>query len=145
MPIDVALVRRRLRALERYVRVLRELHGRGREAFLSDRALQDRVERNAQLAAQTCIDVALHIIAASGRFSPETYAAALRAIAELGIITPAVAERLAGAARLRNILVHDYLDVDHGRLFDELGWLDDAATFAVAIERWVQGRPPDAE
>jgi uncharacterized protein YutE (UPF0331/DUF86 family) len=136
------LLRRRLRALERYIRVLRELRARGRDAFLADEAVQDRVERNAQLAAQTCTDVALHIVAASGRASPETYASALRALADLGIVPPNPTERLAGAARLRNILVHGYLDVDHGRLFDELGWIDDAVAFAVAIERWLETLAP---
>lgn len=123
------------------MRVLRELHGRGRDAFLGDEAVQDRVERNAQLAAQTCTDVALHIVAASGRGSPETYAGALRALADLGIITPDLADRLAGAARLRNILVHGYLEVDHGRLYDELGWIEDAAAFAIAVERWIESLP----
>jgi uncharacterized protein YutE (UPF0331/DUF86 family) len=141
LPVDAALLRRRLRALERYVRVLRELGARGRDAFLVDEALQDRVERNAQLAAQTCTDVALHIVAASGRASPETYADALRALADLGIVTAELADRLAGAARLRNILVHGYLDVDHGRLFDELGWIDEAAAFGTAIERWLETLP----
>jgi uncharacterized protein YutE (UPF0331/DUF86 family) len=99
------------------------------------------VERNAQLAAQTCTDVALHIVAASGRASPETYADALRALADLGIVTAELADRLAGAARLRNLLVHGYLDVDHGRLFDELGWIDEAAAFGTAIERWLETLP----
>lgn len=39
---------------------------------------------------------------------------------------------------MRNILVHNYLDVDHGRLFDELGWIEDAAAFGVAVERWLE-------
>jgi uncharacterized protein YutE (UPF0331/DUF86 family) len=141
LPVDVSLLRRRLRALERYVRVLRELRARGRHAFLTDEAVQDRVERNAQLAAQTCTDVALHIVAASGGASPETYAGALRALADLGITTSDLADRLGGAVRLRNLLVHGYLEVDHGRLFDELGWIDDAVAFAVAIERWIEALP----
>ena len=35
--------------LERSVRVLRALRSRGRDAFLSDEAAQDRAERHAQL------------------------------------------------------------------------------------------------
>lgn len=30
-----------------------------------------------------------------------------------------------------------YLDIDHGRLFDELGWIEDSEHFAVAVERWL--------
>ena len=135
MPVDPIIVRRRLRVLERCIRILRQLRERGRAAFLDDEIVQDRAARNAQLAAQTCADIALHILAASGRAAPETYAEALTSLARLGVIPEALAGRLAGAVRLRNILVHGYLDVDHGRLFDELGWIDDAAAFAAAIER----------
>ena len=131
-------MRRRLRGLERYLRVLRQLRDQGRLAFIGDEIVQDRVARNAQLAAQACADIALHILAASGRETPETYAAALTALAKLGIISRELGDQLAAAVRLRNILVHDYLDVDHGRLFDELGWIEAAATFAATIERWLE-------
>jgi uncharacterized protein YutE (UPF0331/DUF86 family) len=124
--------------MERSLRVLRELRGRGRHEFVSDEAVQDRAARNAQLLAQGCADIALHIIAASGASAPESYAETLTALGAVGVITAALAERLAGAVRLRNILVHGYLDIDHGRLFDELGWIEDAAEFAVVIERWLE-------
>jgi uncharacterized protein YutE (UPF0331/DUF86 family) len=137
LPVDAVLVRRRLRALERSVRVLRQLRDQGRLAFVNDEVVQDRVARNAQLAAQACADIALHILAASGRETPETYATALIALAKLGIVSPELGERLAAAVRLRNILVHDYLDVDHGRLFDELGWIEDATSFAAAVDTWL--------
>jgi uncharacterized protein YutE (UPF0331/DUF86 family) len=55
----------------------------------------------------------------------------------LPVDAPLVRRRLR-AVRLRNILVHGYLDIDHGRLFDELGWIEDAAQFAVVIERWLE-------
>jgi uncharacterized protein YutE (UPF0331/DUF86 family) len=141
LPVDAVLVRRRLRALERAVRVLRQLRDQGRLAFVNDEIVQDRVARNAQLAAQACADVALHILAASGRESPETYASALVALAKLGIVPRDLGDRLAAAVRLRNILVHDYLEVDHGRLFDELGWIEDAVTFAARIDAWLATDP----
>jgi uncharacterized protein YutE (UPF0331/DUF86 family) len=137
LPVDPALIRRRLRALERSIRILRQLRDQGRLAFVDDEIVQDRVARNAQLAAQECADISLHIIAASGRETPETYAMALTALAKLGIIPSDLGGRLAAAVRLRNILVHDYLDVDHGRLFDELGWIEDAVAFAAMVEDWL--------
>lgn len=124
--------------MERSLRVLRELRRGGRDAFVSDEVVQDRAARNAQLLAQACADIALHIIAASGASVPETYAEALTALGSAGVIATSLAERLAGAVRLRNVLVHGYIDLDHGRLFDELGWIEDAAEFAVVIERWLE-------
>ncbi len=124
--------------MERSLRVLRSLRSQGRAAFESDEVVQDRADRHAQLLAQACADVALHILAATGAAAPETYAEALVQLGATGIISPALAAKVAGAVRLRNILVHGYLDVDHGRLFDELAWIEDTAEFASVIERWLE-------
>ncbi len=37
-----------------------------------------------------------------------------------------------------DILVHGYLDIDHGRLFDELDWIENTEEFAAAIEHWLE-------
>jgi uncharacterized protein YutE (UPF0331/DUF86 family) len=137
MAVDPVIVRRLLRAMERSLRLLRSLRARGRDAFLSDETVQDRAERHAQLLAQACADVALHILAGTGAAAPDTYAEALGALGTAGVIPAALATRLAGAVRLRNILVHGYLDIDHGRLFDELAWIEDTETFAGTVERWL--------
>lgn len=137
MPVDPVVVRRRLRAIERYLRVLRALRERGREAFVRDEVVQDRAERNAELLAQSCADIALHIVSASSTGAPETYGEAVHAAAPLIELPNDVTQRLATAMGLRNILAHMYLDIDHGRLFDELGWIDDSERFAAAVERWL--------
>src|SRR5216683_1767234 len=131
LPVDPVVVRRRLRALERSLRILRSLRARGRDAFLSDEVVQDRAERHAQLLAQACADIALHILAGTGTAAPETYAEALSALAADTVIPGPLGARLAQAVRLRNILVHGYLDID--RLFDELDWIDSTEEFAAAI------------
>lgn len=138
LPVDPGVVRRQLRALERSLRILRTLYAQCRDAFVSDEAVQDRVERHAQLLAQTCADIALHILAGTCSAAPETYGEALSALAGAGVIPAPLGARLANAVRLRNILVHGYLDIDHGRLFDELDWIEQTEEFAVAIERWLE-------
>ena len=138
LPVDPVVVRRRLRAIERSLRILRSLRARGRDAFLSDEVVQDRAERHAQLLAQACADTALHILAGTGSAAPETYAEALSALSGAGVIPLLVGARLADAVRLRNILVHGYLDIDHGRLFDELAWIEQTEEFAAAIEHWLE-------
>jgi uncharacterized protein YutE (UPF0331/DUF86 family) len=138
MPVDAAVLRRRLHAMERHIRILRSLRTMGRDAFVTDEATQDRVARNAQLLAQICADIALHILAANGEATPETYAAALVELARVGRIPASVGQSIAAAVGLRNLLVHAYLDVDYGRVHDELGWIDDAVAFATAIESWLE-------
>jgi uncharacterized protein YutE (UPF0331/DUF86 family) len=120
------------------LRVLRALRARGRDAFVTDEVVQDRAERHAQLLGQACADIALHILAGTGAAAPETYAETLGALAAAGVIPPRLGARLAGAVRLRNILVHGYLDIDHGRLFDELDWIEQTEEFAAAVESWLE-------
>ena len=86
LPVDAVVVRRRLRALERSLRIQRSLHARGRDALLSDEIVQDRAEWHAQLLAQACADIALHILAGTGTAAPETYAEALSALAADAVI-----------------------------------------------------------
>jgi uncharacterized protein YutE (UPF0331/DUF86 family) len=138
LAVDPVVLRRTLRGMERSLRTLRHLRAKGREAFLSDEAVQDRAERHAQLLAQACADIALHILAAGGIAVPETYAEAISALGPAGVIAPDLARRLAGAGRLRNLLVHAYLDIDHGRLFDELDWVEDAGRFAGDVAAWLR-------
>jgi hypothetical protein len=47
-------------------------------------------------------------------------------------------EHLAQAVRLRNILVHGCLDIDHGRLLDELDRIESTETVAAAIDHWLE-------
>ena len=124
--------------MERSLRTLRSLRARGRDAFLTDEVVQDRAERHAQLLAQACADIALHVLAGTGTAAPETYAEALSALGAAGVISRPLGDDLAKAVRLRNILVHGYLDIDHGRLFDELGWIESTEPFAAAIDRWLE-------
>jgi uncharacterized protein YutE (UPF0331/DUF86 family) len=132
------VLRRLLRALEAYLRKLRELRELGRDAFVEEPAVQDRVERNAELLAQACIDIALHIVAGSGTTAPETSGDALRALPAIIGLPDDVGSRLVPVAGLRNLLVHMYLDIDHGRLFDEMDWIDETEALAKVVERWLQ-------
>ena len=130
--------------MERSLRILRSLRSRGRVAFESDEVVQDRADRHAQVLAQACADVALHILAATGAAAPETYADALGQLGAVGVVSPALAEKLAGAVRLRNLLVHGYLEIDHGRMFDELEWIEAAESReAIRIARRREARPAE--
>jgi uncharacterized protein YutE (UPF0331/DUF86 family) len=124
--------------MEKCIRVLRQLRELGRAAFVADESVQDRVARNAQLLAQACADIALHILASTGEAAPETYGDALVELARTGRIPESLGNTLAAAVGLRNLLVHAYLEIDYGRVFDELGWVDDATLFATAIESWLE-------
>jgi uncharacterized protein YutE (UPF0331/DUF86 family) len=58
---------------------------------------------------------------------------------------PGLAERLAAATGMRNILVHGYLDVDDDAVWSALAKLDDLRDFAAAAQRMVNADGPAPE
>lgn len=133
--IDVEVVRSRLFALRKNARRLRDVVSTGRDRFLSDEDLQLKAERSLQLAVQAVLDIGTHVIADRSLERPTGYEGVVPALGKAGLLPAALVDRMRGLAGLRNILVHDYLAVDHGLLFDDLvTGLEDFEAFAVAIE-----------
>lgn len=61
-----------------------------------------------------------HVISDRNYRKPETYGEILHILAEEGIISRGLMDKLEGMAAFRNLLVHDYLRVDHERVYKAL-------------------------
>ncbi|MBI4866880.1 MAG: DUF86 domain-containing protein [Candidatus Wallbacteria bacterium] len=103
---------RRLQALEQYLGRLERLASTPLDRYLENDTLQAACERWLHLAAESVLDVANHVIASRGLPPPEGYADTFRVLCDAGVLEPGLSSRLAAFARLRNILVHDYLRID---------------------------------
>lgn len=91
-----------------------------------------------QVAAQACIDLANHVIASAGWRVPHDYADAFTVLEENGVLEDKLAERLRALARLRNLLVHVYADVDDSAVHRSLAeGLSDLDAFAQSIAKLV--------
>jgi uncharacterized protein YutE (UPF0331/DUF86 family) len=132
--VEAESVRRRLREVDRRVGLLEAIRAGGRDAFLADVGRQAQAERHLQLAIQSAIDVALHLVAEDSAATPETYGSAFTLLAEQGPLGRELAEQLCRATGLRNVLVHGYLDVDPSRVWEHLEHLGDLRDFALAVE-----------
>jgi uncharacterized protein YutE (UPF0331/DUF86 family) len=111
--VDAEVVARRLLALNEALQHL-DAHPAATEPdrLRADATLRAAVERWLQVAIEACIDLAYHVAAERGWTPSETARAAFLALASHGILTVDLAKRLGLAAGLRNVLVHDYADVD---------------------------------
>lgn len=76
-----------------------------------DEDTQDIVARNLELAIQACIDIAAHLCGAHG-VVPTTAGEGFTQLARLGLIDADLAAALRRATGLRNILVHEYTEID---------------------------------
>ncbi|MGH2992453.1 MAG: type VII toxin-antitoxin system HepT family RNase toxin [Solirubrobacterales bacterium] len=134
--VDPDRVRQLLDALSDYRTSLAELAELPAERYGGRDAIAGRYL--VQVSAQTCIDLANHVISSSGWRVPRDYADAFTVLEENAVLDAGLAERLRALARLRNLLVHAYGDVDdslvHTSLHEDL---DDLDAFARAIGRLV--------
>ncbi len=80
-------------------------------------------ERILQLLVEIGSDIVQHILKKMNEEYPLTYRTVFLRAGELGILSHDLAERLAQAAGMRNILVHLYETIDEHRVFKALKML----------------------
>jgi uncharacterized protein YutE (UPF0331/DUF86 family) len=115
------VMRKRLRLMEGYLKKLHRIQNSvDRDAFLKDTDRQDIVDRNLHLAIESALDIGQHIIAGSGWEPAEEYADVFEILERHGIISKGLLSRVQGMAGFRNLLVHEYAEIDHGQVFDVL-------------------------
>lgn len=134
--VDREIFSRRLDGLHGYLARLKAFREASQEEFVREPALHDLAERYLHLAVEACLDLASHWIAERGLATPDSNRDTFTVLERAGELAPVAAERLRGWAGFRNVLVHDYLEIDHAIAYrairDELGDLDSFARWALA-------------
>jgi uncharacterized protein YutE (UPF0331/DUF86 family) len=129
--VDRDALSNRLDALEGYLAELRTFQSVRREDFVREPALHHLAERFLHLACESVLDIAQHVIADQGYRQAQSYKDAMDVLCEEGLIGRGLADRLKGWMGFRNVLVHLYLEIDHGRAYDairdDLGDLEQVA------------------
>lgn len=106
------VLRRRLAKLDEYLAILNDLASSDRGEFISNPQLYGSAERFLQLAVEALLDMGSHAISELGLGSIEAYRDIPRLLHEHGYVPADLAERWVRMIGLRNILVHEYLDID---------------------------------
>ncbi len=143
MVTDSPLLLRKLASLQQHRRELREYEGISAESYTADWKVQRIVERTLQMMIETCADIAAHIVAEEGLRIGQSVADTFRALGDARIVPPELVPRLVAMAGFRNLVVHQYDDVDPtvvvGVLRRHLG---DFERFGAAIQRFLAGPAP---
>lgn len=111
--LDVVVVRRRLAEIDRLLRWLGELGEPDAARLEADWQTRLLVERILTQLVEMAAGINLHVAAALGVSAGEGYRDSFTALADSGVISRELAATLSPSAGMRNVLVHDYLDVDH--------------------------------
>jgi uncharacterized protein YutE (UPF0331/DUF86 family) len=133
--VDAESIEARLSRLGQRLAQLEEIRDGGEDAYRGDFRTRLAAQHGLQLAIQTCIDIGAHLIAEHNLEMPSDYRAVFASLVALEL-DPGLAERLGRAAGMRNILVHDYLEVDDRLVWEalvDLGDLRDFGAYAAGL------------
>ncbi|MAG13472.1 MAG: hypothetical protein CMN78_02630 [Spirochaetales bacterium] len=103
------------------------------DAYRTDRSLRRNVDRWVETLINAAVNVAKIILSSEGRAVPQTYAQILAELESMPSFT-SLSGCLVPLAGLRNLLVHEYLDIRYGKIrsfidtdADAIAALNDAA------------------
>lgn len=141
MTLRPRAIEARLRRLHQVIGRLRRYRERGADDLRKDEDLQWLVERGLHLGCEILLDVGNHVLAGAFSRTPETYEQILDALAAEGVLSAPVRAELKGLGGFRNVLVHDYLDIDPDRVIAALARAPERfESFAADIHRWLAAR-----
>ncbi len=145
MTLRPAVVRERLRKLREVVRNLESLQSIERADFTVSFRHYWLAERGLQLAAECLLDIGNHILAGQFNVHPSDYEDVVRKLAEHRVVSEELRQDLRGLGGFRNLLVHEYQDIDLDRVYDYLQTgLGSFKAFAEEIEAFLE-RSPDSD
>lgn len=135
--VDEPRVQRLLRRLLDDVATLREL---GASSEVPQRARLGAIKYAFVTAIEGCVRIAQHLGASEGWRVPDRNADAFTVLAEHSVLDDRLAARLGRAVGFRNLLVHQYADVDDERVVGMLADLGDLEAFVNEISAWVEAQ-----
>ncbi len=110
--LDQDVVRNKLDAIERACQVLESLGDVDAARLRSDAIVAAAVERLLARLVDLAVDVNSHLAGALLGRAPGEYRESFDLMAEAGVLDPATTERLKPSVGMRNVIVHEYLDLD---------------------------------
>ena len=127
------VIARKLIRLAQYLRHIDPYRDADYREFITDHY---KVERLLELLLMTASDIVFHLLSMKGEPAPGSYRAAFLRAGEMGVLTQTLSTHLALGAGLRNILVHEYEEIDYELLHRSIPQiLDDLALFIEEVSR----------
>jgi uncharacterized protein YutE (UPF0331/DUF86 family) len=91
-------------------------------------------------AIEACIDVAQHLCSAQGWGPPKDNGDAMAILGGRGVLDAPLSEQMRRAVGFRNVLVHEYVEVDDSVVVAQLSDTSDLADFVAALAHFVETR-----
>ncbi len=125
----------RLKLLEDNITGLIEFrHQTSLEDILNEKSKEWALRYGLIESIQIVIDIACHLVSKYNLGNPSTYAECIELLEKYAYVDKGLAKKLLGMVGLRNILIHEYVAVDTGKLYDLLKNIGDIRDFINQIK-----------
>lgn len=136
LTFDPQMIKLRLDKILTSIEILKKTSDLSIEDFLKDRIIQLATERSLQIAAQSVIDISTHLVAHNHWGTPKSYKDSVDIISKNGVIDSNLAARLIDLVKLRNVIIHVYLEIDPKIVHKSAEYsVDDLKKFIEAIKK----------
>lgn len=121
MLIDKELVQQKSKYIAGDIEQLRQLlEEHTHESLAADETSMTIAERRLERIINRAIDINMHLIRAADSPPPDDYTESFRAIGKIGVLTPERVKNVLPAAGARNVLAHEYDNLDMERFYSSL-------------------------
>jgi len=128
----------RLEKLKEYMKFLNSIKNIEKEKYLSDPMIYGSSERFLHLTIECVLDIANHLISDLNFRKPENNRDLFEILYENKILKMELKESLCNMASFGNILVHDYLKLDRGIVYEIIiNNLNDIEIFVDIAEEFI--------
>jgi uncharacterized protein YutE (UPF0331/DUF86 family) len=110
--MDRLILAEKIEALRRCVVRIEQHRTTTPEELQHDLDRQDIISLNLTRAVQTCVDIAMHLLADTNEPAPRTMGEAFTGLATQSLLSEPLSKRLRAAVGFRNIVVHSYQSID---------------------------------
>jgi len=110
--VDPLIVKRKLQKLAGYLKELETLQDVTLEEYLNDFRHKRVAERLVQLIVDIAVDINTHVVVDADNPPPDDAYSSFIEAAKIGIISLELAKRLAPSTGERNVIVHEYEEIN---------------------------------
>jgi uncharacterized protein YutE (UPF0331/DUF86 family) len=139
--IDPVLIRRKMSLILQDLPRLTALSRLSLNDYLEDSANEALAERYLERTIGRMIDINFHLITELGHAPPKDYHESFARLGSIGVMPTAFAKDMAVAAGLRNRIVHEYDEIDAGKVHEALAVsVCSIPTYLDYVQRFIETR-----
>ncbi len=138
MPLNYTWMREKIVASKKYLALLQKFLKETKSISPSDLDSQVKAERIFEILSQVLLDLCTHIVSNTAQSIPQSYSDCMYALAGVGVISKELADKSANMVKMRNIIAHQYNNINYSLLLAGLRELErDFPIFQAEILNWI--------